>query len=124
MQRLTKECDRDDPGPNNSRREPKLRFRTSGLASLLLALPHEPAVYSSPERVRGDTREHPNQQTQECESNLRDAEAMVVAEYERKGAKEEVQDTQQDCRQDAKTQALDHNSQSTNHGLTKRGDPP
>jgi hypothetical protein len=70
MHRLTKECDRDDPGPNNSRREPKLRFRTSGLASLLLALPHEPAVYPSPDGVCGDARKHADQQTQECKSSL------------------------------------------------------
>jgi hypothetical protein len=37
---------------------------------------------------------------------------MVVAEYERKGAKEEVQDPQQDGRQDAEAQALHHNRQS------------
>jgi hypothetical protein len=48
---------------------------------------------------------------------------MVVAEYERKGAKEEVQDPQQDGRQDAEAQALHQNRQFTNQNPTKRKRP-
>ena len=49
---------------------------------------------------------------------------MVVSEYERKGAKEEVQDAQKNGRQNAQVQALEHDGQSTNQGLIERDDAP
>ena len=73
---------------------------------VILILLNQSPIIPKPKRIRCQRDQHSHQEAEECKSDLRQREVVVIAEDERERAEEEVQDAQQESRED--TQIQDH----------------
>jgi hypothetical protein len=85
---------------------------------LLLALPHEPIIYSAPDWIGRNARQHADQQAQKCKAGLRNAKPMILLEDQGKRAEKQIQNAQQDGAQDAQIEALQQQSVSIRFPIT------
>jgi hypothetical protein len=62
VHKLTEQGDWDNPSAKYRRWQSELWLRAARFAPLLLALPHEPAIHSSPDWIGSDPRQHAYQE--------------------------------------------------------------
>ena len=75
-------------------RQAKLWLAGPWNASFSLQAMHETIADAVPHRISEYPHDQPHKHAGECQSYLPEIKAMVCPEYERKGSKEEVQNTQ------------------------------
>ena len=125
-------------GAQDGGREAKLWLAGAADSGLALVLANEAGADAVPQGIGRDAQQHGDHDAKKGQARLPDVEAVVVAEDEGKGAEEEIENAEQDCREEAEveTHGLEEEelegpqqraADGAGHGLLdtlRRGGPP
>lgn len=85
---------------NNRRGKPELGFAATDFARGLFLCPKQAQVILVEEGVQEPCNEHAGKETEKGEASLREGEAVGIAKDNGKGAKEEVEDAEEESREE------------------------
>jgi len=102
-------CKQPDPAQLNSDngwRKAIFWFRNARNTCCLFSILDKTPVVRTPNWIGEDSSEHTDEEANKAEADFREGEAVVVLEDDGKGAKEEVEDAEEDCTEE--TEQQDH----------------